>query len=68
MKNQILNQKKENEEKEKKTANEILGDKDFLNDLLKEVNASEVVNKEEPKKEEKKEEKKKKIIDQKKNI
>ena len=58
--------KKENEEKEKKTANEILGDKDFLNDLLKEVNASEVVNKEEPKKEEKKEENKEEKKDDKK--
>ena len=46
---------KENEEKEKKTANEILEDKDFLSDLLKEVNADE---KKEEKKEENKEEKK----------
>ena len=47
---------KENEEKEKKTANEILEDKDFLSDLLKEVNEQENKNKEE-KKDDKKEDK-----------
>ena len=46
---------KENEEKAKKAANEILGDKDFLSDLLKEVNEGE--KKENEKKEEKKEDK-----------
>ena len=40
---------KENEEKEKKTANEILEDKDFLSDLLKEVNEQENKKKEEKK-------------------
>ena len=48
---------KENEEKAKKAANEILEDKDFLSDLLKEVNDAEAKNKGE-KKEEKNEEKK----------
>ena len=47
---------KENEEKAKKAANDILESKDFLSDLLKEVNEGEVKN--EVKKEEKKEEKK----------
>ena len=47
---------KENEEKEKKTANEILEDKDFLSDLLKEVNEQENKNIEE-KKDDKKEDK-----------
>ena len=50
---------KENEEKAKNTANEILGDKDFLSDLLKEVNEGE--NKNEKEKEEKKEDKKDEI-------
>ena len=47
---------KENEEKEKKTANDILESKDFLSDLLKEVNEGE---KKEEKKEDKKDETKK---------
>ena len=37
--------KKENEDKEKKTANEILESKEFLNDLLNQVNEGEIDNK-----------------------
>ena len=36
--------RKENEDKEKKVANEILANKDFLNDLLNQVNEGEVNN------------------------
>ena len=49
---------KENEDKEKKAANEILESQNFLDDLLKEVNQGEIPKKEESKIEEKKEEKK----------
>lgn len=50
---------KENEDKAKKAANEILESQKFLDDLLKEVNEGEQQKKEEPKKEEKKKDDKK---------